>query len=102
LLKVSRRFGGTYRFHLQDRRISRARHQRESRWQAASVDFQRATRLYTPEDSTLQDHLCENLKSYKFITYLHTYSKANNKVNKSNERNKFRNTIIAHTPIIMG
>jgi hypothetical protein len=31
LLKVNRRFGATYRFHLQGRRISRARNQRESR-----------------------------------------------------------------------
>jgi hypothetical protein len=33
-LKVNRRFGGTYRLHLQGRKISRARNQRESRWQA--------------------------------------------------------------------
>jgi hypothetical protein len=32
-LNVNRRFGGTYRLHLQGRRISRARNQRESRWQ---------------------------------------------------------------------
>jgi hypothetical protein len=34
LLKVSRHFGRTYCLHLQDRRISRARSQRKSRWQA--------------------------------------------------------------------
>jgi hypothetical protein len=34
LLKVKRRFGGTYRFRLQGRRISLARNQHESRWQA--------------------------------------------------------------------
>jgi hypothetical protein len=33
-LKVNRRFGGTCRLHLQSRRISRTRNQRESRWQA--------------------------------------------------------------------
>jgi hypothetical protein len=33
-LKVNRRFGGTYRLHLQGRRISRARNQLESMWQA--------------------------------------------------------------------
>jgi hypothetical protein len=33
-LRVNRRFGGTYRLHLQGRRISRARCQRESKWQA--------------------------------------------------------------------
>jgi hypothetical protein len=33
-LKVNRRFGGTYRLHLQVRKISRARNQVESRWQA--------------------------------------------------------------------
>jgi hypothetical protein len=30
----------------------------------ASVDFQRTTHRYTPEDSTLHDHRCENLKFY--------------------------------------
>jgi hypothetical protein len=33
-LKVNRRFGGTYRLHLQSRIISRARYRRKSRWQA--------------------------------------------------------------------
>jgi hypothetical protein len=28
-----------------------------------SVDFQRTTRRYIPEDSTLHNYLCENLKS---------------------------------------
>jgi hypothetical protein len=32
-LRVNWRFGGTYRLHLQGRRISRARTQRGSRWQ---------------------------------------------------------------------
>jgi hypothetical protein len=29
-----------------------------------SVDFHRTTRLYTPGDTTLHNHRCENLKSY--------------------------------------
>jgi hypothetical protein len=29
-----------------------------------SVDFQRTTRSYIPEDSILHNHRCENLKSY--------------------------------------
>jgi hypothetical protein len=29
-----------------------------------SVDFQRTTICHTPEGRTLQDHRCENLKSY--------------------------------------
>jgi hypothetical protein len=29
-----------------------------------SVNFQRTTRRYTPEDSILHNHRCENLKSY--------------------------------------
>jgi hypothetical protein len=33
-LEVNRRFGRTYRLHLQGRRISQARNQRESRWHA--------------------------------------------------------------------
>jgi hypothetical protein len=30
-----------------------------------SVDFQRTTRRYIPEGSTLHNHRCENLKSHK-------------------------------------
>jgi hypothetical protein len=106
----NRRFGGTYHFRLQDRRISRARNQRESKWQAeksacrnfglhtktggafmlvsclayssilkmeaicfpeASVVFQRTTQCYTPEDRTLHNHQCEDLKSYNFSSFLH-------------------------------
>jgi hypothetical protein len=37
-LKVNRSFGGTCRFHLQGRKISLARNQRESRWQADPED----------------------------------------------------------------
>jgi hypothetical protein len=33
-LKVNRHFGGIVRLHLQGRRVSEARNQRESRWQA--------------------------------------------------------------------
>jgi hypothetical protein len=51
-LKVNRCFGGTYRLLLQSRRISRARNQRESRWQAM-LDIQRTTGHYIPEYSTL-------------------------------------------------
>jgi hypothetical protein len=33
-----------------------------------SVDFQRTTLRYIPEDtSTLHNHRCENLKSYKYL-----------------------------------
>jgi hypothetical protein len=31
------------------------------------VDFQRTSRRYIPEDSTLHDHRCENLKSYIMV-----------------------------------
>jgi hypothetical protein len=31
------------------------------------VDFQRTTRRYTPEDRTLHDHRCENLKLYTAV-----------------------------------
>jgi hypothetical protein len=58
--------GGKYRLHLQGQRISRARNQRESRWQGGfysgfllrlffetSVEFQRTAWRYILEDSTL-------------------------------------------------
>jgi hypothetical protein len=89
----NRRFEGAYRFHLQGRAISRARIQREGRWPClppaftlvscsayfsilkmeaicffeTSVDNQRTTRRYIPEDRTLYNHRCEKLKSYKGI-----------------------------------
>jgi hypothetical protein len=53
-LKVNRRFGGTCHrhLHLQAERISRARNQRESRWQAGPLST--TTRGYIQEDRTLQ------------------------------------------------
>jgi hypothetical protein len=48
LLKVNWHFGGTYCLHLRGRRISQARNQRESRWQAEPLV---ATSLFfNPED----------------------------------------------------
>jgi hypothetical protein len=35
-----------------------------------SVDFQRATRRYIPEDRTLHNHCCEKLKSCIYFSYL--------------------------------
>jgi hypothetical protein len=80
-LKVNRRFGETYRLHLQGRRISRARNQREIRWQAELIfrpwkwkryipPKRRLTfnplyiQRYIPKDGTLHNHRCENLKSH--------------------------------------
>jgi hypothetical protein len=37
-----------------------------------SADFQRTTRCYIPEDSTLHNHRCENLKSYLQSTFIIT------------------------------
>jgi hypothetical protein len=52
-MKVNRRFGGKCCIHVQDRRISRARNQREAgRKQSSSetsVDIQRTTWSYIPE-----------------------------------------------------
>jgi hypothetical protein len=43
---------------------------RSWRWRRCSsetsVDFQRTTQHYIPEDRTLHNHRWENLKSYKF------------------------------------
>jgi hypothetical protein len=79
-LKLNRRFGEIYLLNVQGR-ISRKRHQRESRRQAewlaqlirlwkwkaiysseTSVDFQRTTRRCIPEGSTHHNHFCENPK----------------------------------------
>jgi hypothetical protein len=77
-LKVKRRYGGTYRLHLHSR-ISQARNQRD-RWQATcssetSVDFQRTTRRYIPDNRALHNHRCEKLKSNKnYINQKHLTS----------------------------
>jgi hypothetical protein len=34
-----------------------------------SVDFQGTTQCYIPEDGTLRNHCCENLKSYIYFCY---------------------------------
>jgi hypothetical protein len=66
-------------FYLQGSKIRQARNQHEADGkQRVSnlkmeticssetwVDFQRITGRYIPEDRTLHNHLCENLKSYK-------------------------------------
>jgi hypothetical protein len=51
-LKLNRRFGGTFRLHLQGRRINRERNQRSFE---TSVDFQRITLRYIPEYSITTD-----------------------------------------------
>jgi hypothetical protein len=80
-LKVNRRFGGTFRFHVQGRRISQVRNQREagSKHSSAlkkkicssetSVDFQQTTRFYISDDRTLHNHRRENLKFYKGLNH---------------------------------
>jgi hypothetical protein len=83
-LKVNRRFGGQCSLYLQGRRISQGRNQSESRCDSCfllgfsstlkmeaicssetSVEFQQTTRRYFPEDITLHNYCCENLKSYR-------------------------------------
>jgi hypothetical protein len=68
-LEVIQHVGGTYRLHLQGR-ISRARYQRENRWQTAHENgsdmFLRNGGWLSTEHSTLHNHRCENLKFCKF------------------------------------
>jgi hypothetical protein len=35
-----------------------------------SVDFQRTIWRYIPDDRTLRNHQCENLKSYKTVSFV--------------------------------
>jgi hypothetical protein len=70
-LKVNRRFGGTYRlclppaFTLVSCSVySSALKMEATCFSKISVDFQRTTRRYIPENSTLHSQRCENLKSY--------------------------------------
>jgi hypothetical protein len=81
LLNVNQRFGGTYRLHLQDRKNKLSKNPDDllSLWVLAQLSFSTlkmeaicsfetsvdTTRHYIPEEGTLRDHCCENLKSYK-------------------------------------
>jgi hypothetical protein len=63
-LKANRRFGGTYRLRLQDRRINKqdSAYSSTLKMEAicsseTSVGFQRTTQRYIPEDSTLEEVL---------------------------------------------
>jgi hypothetical protein len=71
--------------------ISSARNQRASKFLAElisstlkmeaicssemSVDTQRTTRRYMPEDETLHNHRCENLKSYIYESWFQYFGK---------------------------
>jgi hypothetical protein len=85
MLKVNRRFGRTSRFHLQGRRICKARNQQATCFtlvsylayssilkmeatcsSETSVDFQQTTGRYNPEDRN-HNHRSENLKSCKAL-----------------------------------
>jgi hypothetical protein len=84
-LNVNSRFGGTYRLHLQGRRNKFSKKLAGGNLLACwffaelissivkmeaicstetSVDTQRTTRRHIPEDDTLHNHRCANLKSY--------------------------------------
>jgi hypothetical protein len=80
-LNVNRRFGGTYRLHLQGKLclspdftlVSCSAYSSTLKMEAictseTSVDIQQTTGRYIPQGSTLHNHHCENLKSY--IVYL--------------------------------
>jgi hypothetical protein len=84
-LSVIRRFGGTYRLHLQGRKISWPKTSKQAGGEhillaicslvgsfETSVETQRTTRRHTPKDDTLHNHRCENIKSYngKFVLFL--------------------------------
>jgi hypothetical protein len=57
-LKINRRFRGTYRLYLQDRRISRTRYQHGSRWRSSllkrRLTFSGLNGVMLPEDNSFQ------------------------------------------------
>jgi hypothetical protein len=71
-LKVDRRFGVSYRIHLQVRRISQARNQHEARSkQSSASSILKVEAIYSsetsedytaiPGDKAVHNHSCENL-----------------------------------------
>jgi hypothetical protein len=64
-LKVNKRFGGTYRLHLQGQKLNETRNKSQCKWQGKpteeylsekSVGIQRTTQRHIPEDGTF--HYC--------------------------------------------
>jgi hypothetical protein len=69
-LRFNRRFGGTYRLHLQGRKNKPSKKPEGKQVEAlcspeTSVDSQRTTRRCIQEDVTRHNHRCENLRSCK-------------------------------------
>jgi hypothetical protein len=94
LLKVNRRSGGTRHFHLNGRRMSRAKNEchllshwflahlilRAWRWRRRFLPkrwltFQRTTLRYISEGITFHNHRCENLRFYIYHLPLRTNSR---------------------------
>jgi hypothetical protein len=78
LLKINQSFGGACRLHLRGllatcfMLVSCLAYSSTLKMEArcfseTSVDFQRTTRRYIPEDRTLHNHRCENLRAYNEI-----------------------------------
>jgi hypothetical protein len=75
-LKLNRRFEGTCRLPLHAVCFSlisclaySTLNIEATCYSETSVDFQRTTRRYIPEERTLRNHSCENLKSYTWILF---------------------------------
>jgi hypothetical protein len=66
-MSVNRRFGGTYRLHLQGRKNKR----QETSKQAGDTPW--TTWRYIPEVDILHNHCCGNLKSYMLIILLFSH-----------------------------
>jgi hypothetical protein len=61
-----------------------------------SVDFQRTTRSYIPEDRTLHNHRYENLKSYNY--YLFPCKLHSPEANKNNNKKKKNPSSVFKSP----
>jgi hypothetical protein len=82
-LSVYRRFGGTYRLHLQGQKISSARNQPESRWQACFHARFSLNSFFTLKmeaicsSETSVDNELHGVISQKVALYISTYSTLN-------------------------
>jgi hypothetical protein len=73
-LSFNRRFGGTYRLHLQKPASNQVAKIEAICSSETSVDTQRTKRRHIPKDDILHNHRCENLKSYiqfLFVVNIH-------------------------------
>jgi hypothetical protein len=97
-LKVNRRFGGTYRFHLQSRRMSRERNQHESRQLGLFFDPEGGGNMFFRNVCWLSTDYTVLHQCFKCLSWTTRYTITNNVSN--NVVNRKQIYTLWHVPIL--